>query len=125
MWSGRMTLPPLTQTQARQWIAFLMQMRGMANAIQIGDPMGQTPAGSVAGTPLIDNSVTSGNAAMSQVLGTKGWTASAAGVLLRGDYIQVGYRLHRALDDVNVDASGKALIPVWPSLREIPTNSAV
>jgi hypothetical protein len=124
MWTATLTLPPLTQAQARQWIAALMQMRGMANAIQIGDPLGRTPAGSVLGTPTVDNSVTNGNAAMSQTLGTAGWTASQFGVLLRGDYIQVGYRLHRVLDDINTDGSGKALIPIWPSLREIPTNGS-
>jgi len=110
--------------QADDWIAFLMQMRGMANAIQIGDPMKAAPRGSVAGTPLVDNSVTLGNAAMGQAIGTKGWTASHAGVLRRGDYIQTGYRWHRVLDDVDSDSSGKALIPIWPSLREIPTDSS-
>src|ERR1700722_6980418 len=86
MLAGTMTMPILTQSQADDWISFLMQCRGMLNVFQLGDPLKTVPAGSVAGTPLIDNSVSGGNAAMSQTLGTKGWTASAAGVLLRGDW---------------------------------------
>ena len=123
-WGVTVGMAPLTQAEADDWKATLMQMRGMANAIQLGDPMRPTPNGSVAGSPEIDNTVVSGNAAMTQTLGTKGWTASSTGVLLRGDYIQVGYRLHVVLDTVNSDSSGKATIPIWPSLREIPTDSS-
>lgn len=122
--SVTLNMAPLTQAQADDWIATLMQMRGMSYAVQLGDPMRLTPNGSVAGTPLIDDTVTNGNAAGSQTLGTKGWTASATGVLLRGDYVQSGYRMYKVLDNVNADGSGKALIPVWPSLREIPTDSS-
>jgi hypothetical protein len=124
MLSGTMTLPPLTQLQADAWLSFLMQLRGMANAFQIGDPMQPNIRGS-ASSPfgaLVDNSVTGGNAAGSQTLGTQGWTANASGVLLQGDWLQVGYRLYRVLDDVNADGSGKALIHIWPSLREQPTS---
>jgi hypothetical protein len=122
MLGGTMTMPSLTQPQADDWISFLMQCRGRRNAFLIGDPLKTSPRGSVAGTPLIDNTVTSGNAAMSQTLGIKGFTASAAGVLLRGDWIQFGFRFHRVLDDVDADGSGKATIPIWPSIREVPTD---
>jgi hypothetical protein len=50
--------------------------------------------------------------------------ASKVGLLLPGDYLQVGYRLHRVLDIVNSDSSGNAVISVWPSLREVPAASA-
>lgn len=123
-WSVTVGMAPLMQLEADDWMATLMQMRGMANAIQMADPLKLTPRGSVAGTPLIDNSVTGGNAAMSQTLGLKGFTASAAGVLMRGDNIQVGYRLHRVLDQVDADGSGKATVAIYPSLREIPTDSS-
>jgi len=124
MWSWALTLPGLTQLQEDDWACFLMEMRGMANAFQFGAPLKGTPRGSVAGTPLIDNTVTNGNSAMSQTLGLKGFTASATGVLKRGDYVQTGYRLYRCLVDVNADSSGKALIPIAPSLREIPVDSS-
>lgn len=123
MWSGTLTLPPLTAAQADVWEAALMQLRGIQNAFQIGNPLKAVPRGTVAGTPVVHNATT-GNLAMAQALGTSGWTASAAGVLLAGDYMQVGYRLYRVLDDVTADSGGLATIPVWPSLREVPANGS-
>lgn len=120
--SGTMTLPVLEQADADPWIAFLMELRGMLNAFQIGDPMKKTPRGTPSGTPLVDNSQTGGNAAMSQSLTTKGWTASATNLLLPGDWVQIGYRWHRVLDAVNADASGDATISIYPSLRELPAD---
>jgi hypothetical protein len=120
--SGTMTLPPLKQGDADVWIAFLMELRGMMNAFQIGDPLKASPRGAPSGTPLIDSSQTGGNAAMSQSLTTKGWTASKTNLLLPGDWIQIGYRMHRVLGAVNSDASGNATISIWPSLREVPTD---
>jgi hypothetical protein len=46
-------------------------------------------------------------------------------VLLAGDYIQVGVRLHRVLDTVNADGLGKATIAIWPSLREVPSGAVI
>jgi hypothetical protein len=63
---------------------------------------------------------------MSQSLITTGWTASRSGLLLPGDYIQIGYRLHRVLDTVNSDSSGNATFEIWPSLREVvPTSTSI
>lgn len=121
--SGTMTLPALTLDQARQWKSFLMQVRGAGCAFQLGDPA--QPAGitgSGAGTPVVNNTLAGSNAAGSQTLGTSGWTANAAGVLLQGDIVQVDYRMYYALDDVNADSSGDAIVPIWPSLREVPTS---
>lgn len=120
MWSGTMTFPPLTQAQFRPIKAALMQLQGMSNAFQLGDPMGNTPAGSVLGSPVVDGSIAV--VAGGNTLYTKGWTASEINLLLPGDYIQVGYRLHCVLDSVISDASGKSAISIWPSLREIPTD---
>jgi hypothetical protein len=120
-WSATFTLPQLTPDQAREWAGFLMQLRGMENAFQVGDQSATTPRGSASGTPTVNNEL-NGNAAMSQTLGTSGWTPGATGVLLRGDYIQIGYRLHSVLDDINADGNGDAILPIWPSLREVPTD---
>jgi hypothetical protein len=123
-WSGVATWAPLTQAQADARISWLLGLRGMAYGFLLGDPLKTAPAGSVAGSPHVDNTQNAGNQAMSQQLGTAGWTASAAGVLLAGDYIQVGYRLHRVVYDVAADSSGKAVVTIWPSLREQPADSS-
>lgn len=122
MWWLTMTMPPLTSDDADTWECFLLEMRGMRCAAQFGDPRRPVNKGSMLGTPLADDSVTGANAAMSETLGTKGWTVSKSGVLKKGDYLQLGYRLHRCLDDVDSDGSGNALIPIWPSLREQPND---
>ncbi len=116
-WLGTVTLPPMNQTSTDDWTTFLMQMRGMANSVQIGDPMKPGPVGQIYGTPL----AASGNIAASQQLLTTGWVANGFRLLLPGDYIQLGYRLHRNLDPVSSDANGNATLNIWPSLREVPT----
>lgn len=122
-WTGTATLPPLAQDDADNWIAFLRELRGQANAFQLGYTPKATPRGTPSGTPVINNSLNGGNLPMSQALGTSGWTASTNNLLLPGDYIQIGYRLHMVLDPVDSDSSGDATLAIWPSLRETPTNS--
>lgn len=121
-WSGTITLPPLTQAQADVWISALLECRGMLNAIQIGDPMKATPRGQPLGTPK--TLPTPPEKFGTYTLSTTGWTPGKVGLLLPGDYFQLGYRLHRVLNIVNSDASGNATINVWPSLREVPAANA-
>ena len=120
MWSGTATYAPLTQKQFNPIKAALMQMQGMSNAFQIGDPLGATPAGTVQGTPVVDGSIAV--VAGGITLYARGFTPSQINLLLPGDYLQVGYRLHTVLDAVISDSNGKAAINIWPSLREVPQD---
>ena len=121
--SGTMTLPKLTTTQAGPWEAALMQCRGMSLPFLMGDPLHQKPLGNLQGSiPLVDN--TASNQAGMTTLATKGWTPNKFRLLLPGDLVQVGYRLHTNLDAVNSDANGKAVLNLWPSLREIPIDAS-
>lgn len=123
MLMGTFTLPALTRYEASAWIAFLMQLRGMSFAFQLGDPLNTASLGTPSGTPVVNNTLAAnGNAAMSQTLTTSGWTVSTSGLLLPGDYIQIGYRAYRVLDNVTSDSSGNSTFNIWPSLREIPSN---
>ena len=115
--TGTITMPPLTNTQAQTWIAFLLQLRGQANVFQFGDPIARAPQGTGAGVPVVNGAGQSGYS-----LATRGWTANATGVLLAGDWLQIGYRLYRCLDATNADASGYASVPIWPQLRESPAD---
>jgi len=85
----------------------------------IGDPKRATPKGNPVGTPVVNGAGQSG-----YTLATRGWTASATGVLLDGDCIQIGYRLHRVTADANADSSGHATLAIWPPLRETPADGA-
>lgn len=120
LWTGTATLPPLTQAQFDPWKAALMQCQGMSNAIQLGDPMKATPRGNPQGTPVVSTSAAM--VAGQITLPTQGWTPSTGNLLLPGDLIQIGYRLHVVLDEVISDANGDATLNAWPSLREIPVG---
>lgn len=113
-WEANVSLPAMSLRRANQWIAWLMALRGKANVFQLGDPVGRLPLGSASGAPVMDGA----QAAMATTISTKGWTASAKSVLCCGDYVQIGYRFHKALTDADADSNGKATIEIWPSLRE-------
>jgi hypothetical protein len=111
------SMPALTHAQAQQWIAFLMSLRGQAKVFQLGDPLAVSPRGSRLGTPLVDGAGQTG-----YLLATKGWTANAVGVLLPGDWIQIGYRIYRTLAVATADGTGKLVLSIWPQLRESPAD---
>lgn len=117
-WSAEVTLPPMARADAEEWIAFLLSLRGQRGTFYLRDPLGITPRGSASGTPLVNGGGQTGN-----VLSTDGWSTSVNGVLLAGDYIQLGTRLYKVLEDVNADGSGEADITIWPSLRESPADN--
>lgn len=114
LWTASISLPQMTAVNAAAWSAFLLELRGMKNVFQVGHPQKRVPQGLGAGVPLVDGA----QGAMSPTLNTRGWKVSTVGLLLPGDHIQIGYRLHVVLDRVDSDVNGKSAISVWPSLRE-------
>ena len=113
------SMPPLTHAQAQQWIAFLMSLRGKSNVFQFGDPLAVSPQGLAAGVPVVDGAGQTG-----YTLNLRGWTLSTAGLLLPGDWIQVGYRIYRTLSCPASDGSGKLALSIWPQIRESPNDGA-
>src|SRR5581483_3174765 len=93
-WEAQLTLPAMMREQAAPWIAFLAELRGKANVLQLGDPVAQNPLGMALGVPLIDNSVSGSNQPLTKTLNTKGWAPNQFRLLLPGDHLQIGYRLH-------------------------------
>jgi hypothetical protein len=114
------SMPALTGPQAQNWIAFLMALHGQANVFQLGDPLAVSPQGSGLGTPLVDGAGQTGYS-----IALKGWTPSAAGVLLPGDWIQIGYRIYRTMVAADADGTGNLVLSIWPQLRESPPDSTV
>ncbi|MGC1781752.1 MAG: hypothetical protein WA708_04475 [Acidobacteriaceae bacterium] len=108
MWRGTVTFPPMLKANADLLIAFLMECRGMANAFQVGDPLKALPRGT-GGTGTVTAAAAAGSQSIS--------LSFAAGALLVGDYIQVGYRLYKLLEPSNGGAVG-----IWPSVREPLTS---
>jgi hypothetical protein len=117
-WDATITLPQMTAAEITTWNAFLGECRGIANTFYLYDPLHRTPAGLAHGTPVV-NGV---NTAMSTTLNTRGWRVGTYRLLLPGDYLQIGQRLHVVLEQVNSDGNGDAAINIWPSIREATTD---
>jgi hypothetical protein len=123
-WDWQLSLPPVKDSiTAQNWESFFMELRGKMNIFQLGNPLRSAPRGSAAGLPAVTNSVSGTNLPLAKVLYTTGWTAGTS-ILLPGDYIQIGLRMHVVVG-APVDAyggGGNAAIPIWPCLREQPTD---
>lgn len=119
MWNAEVTLPQMERADAEQWISFLLKLNGREGTFLLGDLAAKTPRGTAGGTPLTNGS----HAAQVSSLITDGWTVSSA-VLKQGDYIQIGQRLYKVLDDVTSDGSGNATFDIWPRLREAVANNS-
>jgi len=122
-WDASIALPKLQganlgKTDAAVWSAFLAETRGMLNVFFLHDSNYTGAQGSCNGTPLVNGA----QSPMATSLVTRGWTPSSFRLLLPGDYLQLGNRLHRVLDVVDSDASGNATISIWPSLRDALTD---
>jgi len=120
-WDAKVTLPPMNAATAAQWKAFLAELRGSLNVFQLGDPTQPRPLGNTGSSvPKID---AGGPYLATQTsIGTVGWQPEQAGVLVKGDLFQLGYRLHMVVDaSVNANSAGAATFSIWPSLREQPS----
>ena len=118
-WEAGVTLHEMVREDAEPWAAFLLSLNGKQGTFLLGDPGGKIPRGVATGTPLVKGAAQSG-----QVLLTDGWTIDITGILLAGDYIQLGSgattRLHKVLKDADSDGIGDATLDIWPRTREIP-----
>lgn len=125
-WSLDAVLPPMKIDQAQAWVTFLMSLRGILGTFYVGDDADVEPQGVATGTPLVNGT----NNAASKTVTTKGWTHNITGILLAGDYIQIGTgaakRLYKNLTDANSDSSGHATLDIFPRLREgLSDNQAI
>ena len=123
MWQADITLPPMRRSNAEQWIAFLISLRGQFGTFLLNDPLGCTPRGSAGGSPLVNGAAQTGN-----LINIDGCTASQTGWLKAGDYVQFGTgsssSLHKLLEDVNSNSSGETTLEIWPSVRTAPANNS-
>jgi hypothetical protein len=123
LWRLEAAYPSMQGRAAEPIITALASLQGRFGSFLLGDTGARVPRGTPAGAPVVDGAAQTGNE-----LATRGWTASAPGVLLAGDYLQVGsgatQRLHKVLVDADADAGGLASIDIWPRLRESPADGA-
>lgn len=125
MFQADVTLPPMNRSDAAQWIAWLVSMKGQVGTFYLGDPAAATPLGSArdADTILVNGAVSSGN-----TIAIDSAPASQTGYLKAGDYMHIGSgtdrQLFKVLQDVDTDGSGGATVDVWPDVRTAILNNA-
>ena len=117
---GHLNFPPMRRYDADMWTAFIRNLRGVSNAFMIGDPKAALPKGAAIGAPVVNGAGQTGYSLL-----TRGWAASVISLLLPGDYIQIGYRMYSVTAAVNSSATGAAIIPIWPNLRDVPADGTV
>lgn len=125
MWQADISLPPMKEDDAEEWLAWLVSLSGQYGTFLLGNPARSAPRGAGGGTPLVAGAGQTG-----ATLNIDGASVSVTGWLKAGDYIQVGTgtssRLHKVLQDVNTSGTGTATLDVWPSIKTAPAdNSAV
>lgn len=123
LWAFEFNWPPCKRAVAEPLVAALSSLNGMEGSVLLGDTANLTPRGIATGTPLVNGASQTG-----YDLATKGWTASQTGIMLRGDWLQLGTgntsRLYKVMADANSDGSGNATLTLWPMLRSSPANNA-
>lgn len=122
-WEILVNTPTMERAKAEEWVAFFTSLKGVSGTFLFGDPFNKTPRGIGTGSPQVDGASQTG-----EDLNTKGWTASQTGIMLKGDWIQLGSgassKLHKCLTDVNSDSGGLATLTVWPEIITSPADSA-
>jgi hypothetical protein len=104
-WQADVTLPPMRRSDAEQWIAFLVSLRGQFGTFLLNDPIACSPRGTATAAAI------TGSANDSSV------TTAMTGTLLAGDYIQLGSGVNARLHKVLQDQSGSGTLEIWPALR--------
>ena len=113
MWSASLALPPMKLTEARQWTAWLISLRGQYGTFLLGD----TSCSQISGT-----------ATSATVIGSAGdntISVTMTGTILAGDMIQIGAGADATLHKVLVDQSGSGALEIWPALRKDRTAAAL
>lgn len=122
-WEADVTLPPMKRSDAEQWVAWLVSLKGLRGTFLMGDPVGCTARGSLGGTPLVNGANQTGD-----TLNIDGCTASQTPWIKAGDYIQLGSAssasLHKIMVDANSDGSGEVLLDIWPNINVAQADNA-
>lgn len=106
-------LPPMTDAEAGEWVAFFLALNGPEGTMLLVDPVRVNPRGNVGGTWTVG----SGAVANTTTLPLAGGTGIAA----KGDWIEVqasttAPRLHR-VTNVSLSAGIMISVDVFPRLR--------
>lgn len=117
IWKAQLTFRNLDRPQQKTMEIFLLQLRGAANRVRIGDPVFNEPSGPGAGKPVVDMDNQTGS-----VLRIVGCEPEQL-FLVTGDYFTVNDELKRLTADARSDLDGRADLYFEPPLRQSPARS--
>lgn len=112
MWQADITLPPMRRSDAEQWIAWLVSLRGQLGTFLLGDKISCEPRG------------TATSATISGSAGDNSVTVVMTGTLLAGDYLQLGSNGSATLHKVLQDQNGNGTLEIWPAIRTNQSTSS-
>lgn len=124
-WQADISLPAMKRSDAEQWVAWLISLKGQLGTFYLGDPLATTPLGSARNSDgiLVDGAVSSGD-----TIDIDGAPTSQTDYLKAGDYLQIGTgtsrQLFKVLADVDTDGTGGATVDVWPNVRTTIADNA-
>jgi len=124
-WQADISLPAMKRSDAEQWVAWLISLKGQLGTFYLGDPLATTPLGSARNSDgiLVDGAVSSGD-----TIDIDGAPTSQTDYLKAGDYLQIGTgtsrQLFKVLTDVDTDGTGSATVDVWPNVRTTIADNA-
>jgi len=125
MWQVDVTLPPMRRSDAEQWVAWLVSLKGQVGVFYLGDPLALVPMGTArdADTILVNGALSSGS-----TITIDSAPANRTAYLKAGDFLHIGSgtsrQLFKVLTDTDTNASGGATVDVWPNVRTIIANDA-
>ena len=124
-WSGQkryvtVQLPPLNIDQAKEWSTFPYQLNGIEGTFYLRDEIGKYLRGFASGVGRVKGANQTGIDLI-----TDGWLPFTLDLFKRGDWIQVGSRLHTVLKDVDSSSTGEATLTLWPRIRTAPADNLV
>ncbi|MGQ3310376.1 MAG: hypothetical protein ACT6UX_08470 [Reyranella sp.] len=116
-WEMEFSYDPMERKHAEPLIVFATNLRGPVGSFTMGDPAGQVPRGTVAG------SVTATGAIRARTITLSGGTSGTT--LLAGDWISFGSSrwLHKVMADCTL--GGSPSLEIWPSLRAALSGSTL
>ena len=120
IWVGTLVFSNKFDPEARILRAFITSMRGQSGRFYLTPP-GYRRAGTGTGSPQVKGAGQTGSTII-----TDNWNINQTGIILAGDYFNIGSELKMATADANSDINGEATISFTPPIRTSPAdNSAI
>ncbi len=121
-WQVTVKLPAMALPDGKIWEAFFTRLNGRAGTFNLTDSAFRSRLNAEGlGTPAVAVALT----VPSSLVQTSGWTPSMSEIARPGDMIGIGGRVRRVLEMADSDASGNAILRVWPYCANVPAAAPV